>query len=353
MNMGYIDEKNKQMKRYGELRKQYDEVAELDEYHQVCSQMPFDFLSAKQSAEVLTLAKEMGEDSRMKFSRADEAISLFTKIINTKKDKDRLLDNASLVVNADELARELNRFVDSTPYLSESLKVSEGGSVVSIANQVIKLLPSYPDLMTKSFLKSYALSCIESFDKDGLERVANAGCLSKGIVSGIEVEDKALKEKLDYVKSLFETSAKKEPERSEETKSERSEATERSEESKTVVFSKVKVVGVTHSNEDGESRQKILEDMSKENNPDLKLLKIVFTKDSTSKPAVEVRWGEKLCGYLSQQMADNLDANYKDFDLVVMSSMIKGGENGLSFGLEIDFEARERNLYKENEAERG
>lgn len=339
MNMGYIDEKNKQMKRYGELRKQYDEVAELDEYHQVCSQMPFDFLSAKQSAEVLTLAKEMGEDSRMKFSRADEAISLFTKIINTKKDKDRLLDNASLVVNADELARELNRFVDSTPYLPETLKVSEGGSVVSIANQVIKLLPSYPDLMTKSFLRSYALSCIESFDKDGLERVANAGCLSKGIVSGIEVEDKALKEKLDYVKSLFETSVKKEPEPARE--------------SKTAVFSKVKVVGVTHSNEDGESRQKILEDMSRESNPDLKLLKIVFTKDSTSKPAVEVRWGEKLCGYLSQQMADNLDANYKEADLIVTSSAIKGGENGLSFGLEIDFEARGKNLYKENEAERG
>lgn len=312
--MGYLEERNKQYEKYEKMWKAWDEVINKTDYFNICSQMPFEFLRAKQSAETLTLVKEMGEDSKLKFSRVDEAISLYSKIVNTMKDKDTLLDNASLIVKADDLAKEINAFVDSTPYLSDNLKVSEGGSVVSIANQVIKMLPDYPELMTRSFLRIYIESCIDSFSKEGLALVAKAKCITKNGLTDIRKDGTPeFKQKLEYLKEILGVPA-------------------------VIHYPKITVVGVTYSNDDGVSRQELLRAMKEADNLKITLNPTVFEKDGVSKPAIEVLWGNSLVGYLGQELASNLTSNYSNASYEVQDAFVRGGTDGLSFGLSIDFD---------------
>ena len=82
---------------------------------------------------------------------------------------------------------------------------------------------------------------------------------------------------------------------------------------------RTKVVGVTFDNEDGENRQDILSRMS--GNEDITVEKYTYNGE----PAAYVKWGDKVLGNLSAELAGNLARKYPKARYTAEILEISGG----------------------------
>ena len=80
-----------------------------------------------------------------------------------------------------------------------------------------------------------------------------------------------------------------------------------------------KVVGVTFQNDDGESRQDILSSMT--GDEEIEIEKTIYNGE----PAAYVKWGNKILGYLSAELAKDLAAKYPNARYTAEILEISGG----------------------------
>lgn len=82
---------------------------------------------------------------------------------------------------------------------------------------------------------------------------------------------------------------------------------------------RTKLVGVTFDNEDGENRQDILSSMA--GDEEIEVEKYTYN----GKPAAYVKWGNKILGNLSAELAEDLGRKYPDARYAAEILEISGG----------------------------
>ena len=93
---------------------------------------------------------------------------------------------------------------------------------------------------------------------------------------------------------------------------------------------RTKVVGVTFNNEDGENRQDILSRMS--GNEDITVEKYTYNGE----PAAYVKWGDKVIGNLSAELAGDLARKYPKARYTAEILEISGGVQTFGCNIELD-----------------
>lgn len=93
---------------------------------------------------------------------------------------------------------------------------------------------------------------------------------------------------------------------------------------------RTKVVGVTFNNEDGENRQDILSRMS--GSEDITVEKYTYNGE----PAAYVKWGDKVIGNLSAELAGDLARKYPKARYTAEILEISGGVQTFGCNIELD-----------------
>lgn len=93
---------------------------------------------------------------------------------------------------------------------------------------------------------------------------------------------------------------------------------------------RTKVVGVTFNNEDGENRQDILSKMS--GSEDITVEKYTYNGE----PAAYVKWGDKVIGNLSAELAGDLARKYPKARYTAEILEISGGVQTFGCNIELD-----------------
>lgn len=99
---------------------------------------------------------------------------------------------------------------------------------------------------------------------------------------------------------------------------------------------RTKVVGVTFQNDDGESRQDILSRMT--GDEEIEIEKTTYNGE----PAAYVKWGNKILGYLSAELAKDLAARYPNARYTAEILEISGGVQTLGCNIELDVVVEEQ-----------
>ena len=99
---------------------------------------------------------------------------------------------------------------------------------------------------------------------------------------------------------------------------------------------RTKVVGVTFNNEDGENRQDILSKMS--GSEDITVEKYTYNGES----AAYVKWGDKVIGNLSAELAGDLARKYPKARYTAEILEISGGVHTFGCNIELDVIVEER-----------
>lgn len=98
---------------------------------------------------------------------------------------------------------------------------------------------------------------------------------------------------------------------------------------------RTKVVGVTYNNDDGENRQDILSRMS--GDEDITVEKYTYNGE----PAAYIKWGDKIIGNLSADLARDLAAKYPKARYTAEILEISGGRGVHTFGCNIELDVIE------------
>ncbi len=327
--MGYKEAYKDHFNHYKELLKQYEDITLDNHYLSVCEDMPFAFLEAKHKAETLELYRDIGkkDEAPFKFSRADEAITFLRGITDTKEKVDEILENASVIVRAGELAHELNTFIENSPYLSNELMISENDRIVSIAKDCLKKLPGYSKMMTKAFRYSFIESCIESLQSQGLKMVAQTGYIKPGDMKNIRLTGSDHYEKnIAFLQEFFGL--------------------------KDLIceHQTIRLAGTTHKNEDGSSRQDFLKEVGNyKGEIPLKCTNGIYHNPKNGKDvnSVEIAWNGKILGYVPQAIVDNMFDKYGDPQFKADFIKIVGG-GSVSYGCEVEIGVVAKELVKED-----
>lgn len=325
--MSYTKEYTKDMNNYTNLLKKYQDMISTEEYHDICQTMPFTFLNAKQTAETLELYKDIGKNSIFHFKRADEAIVFYNTICDLKRNVDTLLENASYIVEAGKIADEINKTVENSVYLQNTLKVDVSSRIVEIAKECLNLLPNYPNLMTKSFLYSFIENCINCLNKEGLDQLIDLKIMKSAYMNEIKLTGSEFyKENLSYLQKKFNLP---------------------------VLLNEhhvIRIKGTTFKNEDGSDRQEILKRISEEKNPvTLECFSTIYTPEiGNPEKSIEVHWKGQCIGFIPKDIVKEVYEKYDNPQFTATFKEILGGKD-ISYGCQIEFGiiAKEYNKSKE------
>ena len=311
--MGYIEERNKALESYNKLSQKFNEEIISDRYIDIKENMPFKFLNAKHQAEILQMFKET-KKLTVHFERVDEAVLFLENILTVRKQVNSLLDDATFIIKINEDAEKINDIVEKSPFLSENLKVSMDRGIVNISNECIKVLPDYKDILTKEFKKAYTENCINDLNKNGMDVLIDKKYIEEHEIKELNpVGSPNYTENMKYLQQKFNI---------DELYNEKYT---------------VRVVGTSHQNDDGSSRQEIIKSMSKEKG-EIKL-KCNMTKwienVGKEKDAIEIIWKDKLIGYVDQESVDKLHAKYDNLKVFAELENISGG-NGAFYGCKVN-----------------
>lgn len=330
--MGYKEAYKQDLSRYNELIKEYEEIINDPHYMTVCEEMPFVFLEAKQKAEMLELYRDLGDknEAPFKFNHADEAINFLKSIISLRKNLDEILENASIIVRADGLAKEINSFVEESPYLPNDLCVGENSRLSGIAKDCLEKLPKYPTLMTKAFQRSFIESCIECLEPQGLDMLVKTHYIGIKDMSDIRLTgSKAYEDNIAYLQGRFNLSEL------------------------VCEHQTIRLAGTTHANDDGSSRQDFLAEVAKyKGEIELKCKKGKYNNKKLGKlvDSVEISWNDHVLGYVPQGVVDQMFAKYGDPQFKADFIKIVGG-GSVSYGCEVELGVVAKELEKEAEEE--
>ena len=308
--MGYEESYKQAVVGYNNLIALYNEKVTQENFQQVARSLPFDFLEAKHKAEMLTLYKQLGEKGQMHFRSAEEAAALYSSLGEIKKGIGSLLNGASIIVEAEKIKQKINEMVSESPYLPGDLALEEDDVIYPLAQDCLKTLPTYPQLVTKKFRSAFIEGCVQSLTPDGIVKLAQLGVVKK---QDLEILEQAgiYTEKLAPLASYF---------------------------GYKVIYKVTKVRGTSYSNENGVKRQDVLKKIIDEKgSKGIILEKSKWTPEGSTeeKNAVGVYYDGDQAGFVGQDVVDEMYAAFEEPEFSAKFSKGLGGKDGLNYGLEI------------------
>ncbi len=300
--MGYNEECKKAMEEYKKFHAEFEEIISSDVYKIAQQSLIFDFLEAKYRCDYLKLYSTGG---KMRFRDSQDAFAFINSIKEIKKNTGKLLEGASIVAKADDVANEVNELVALSPYLPADLMIDFDHKFGMLAKDVLKELPEYGNMVTKKFREDFLISCKEQLSDDSLLRLAQYGVITK---NDMDLFKGSSSEKVlnDFFKDAPET-----------------------------INRTCRIRGTSYKNPDGISRQTILKQIHE--SPNMCILSAKRGKwedNGVVKPCVEVYREKDLVGYLPQELVDEMESRFKDPSYKVFASkFLRGSDEYL--GLEV------------------
>lgn len=312
----YQEQYGEALNLYKEMLQSYDEMVSSARYHEILGTMPFEFLNANQLCEKLLLYHKLEKKPKMKFGSVDEVIVFYRNLIQFDRKTEQLLEDAAFIANVGSVAKELNEYVCTSPYLGNNYCVQPNIEVINIAQKCLLELPQFPKLRTKEFRWNFIESAILSLEMEELNDLVTRHIIKPADIDNISLNENVLgyHEKIEYLCKLLNRD-------------------------KPIAASyNLKLKGVTFANLDGSSRQENLESLMKyaeENAGEIPLRAESYTyvpEIGNPEPAIRIYWGEKEIGNIAKDVAEEITNKYKNPQFTATLEKISGGENGLNFG---------------------
>lgn len=318
--MSYQEYLNKNIDRYQELKNQYDEIITSDKYQSIISTMPFDFLKARYIIEMLSLFKETDGKMSFTFTSGEEAITTFKSIINFKNISENILDSASFMAEFIEVCENINKLVDESPYLLDSLKVDISPRISRMTKDCLVQIPEYTSLKTKKFRLGFIESCIGCLSAGELNKV-----LMEGIIKGNDLDKISLTGSPHYeenIRYLCEITGHAQ------------------------LVTKnynLNLRGTSFKDDKGIDRQKYLADLKHQMNngiiPHLRAEIYTYYPEENchGEPAIRILNNNNVIGHIARDIAIGIVEEYENPQFKVILKSITGGDK-VNYGCNIDLQ---------------
>lgn len=286
--MSYPDNFNKCMESYKSLKDQYDLLTESDKYTEAYSKAPFELISAINICDLLKFFNSDNTKRKMEFTSAQDASSIYFEIINFRHKKDKVLEQADTLIQAGNIESKINKLIESTPYLPQSLQIDMDAQIYDMAKECAKKIPEYPKLLSKKFRNRFTESCIEYLSVEELDALLlDKTIRNENLDTIAPLGSEMYNTHLLHLCSVF------------------------GRDSILTNEMKLSLRGVTFPNDDGSSRQELLKQIKNTIDAGQKVnitaTQCMFTpKLGTPEPSVQIDWNGKTLGFLAKDVAQHL-----------------------------------------------
>lgn len=313
----YQEQYNKFFEMYKEIMGDYEELTSSPRYQEILETMPFEFLSAIQLCEKLSLFEKLNPKPRMHFQSLDEATVFYRNLINFNKKTDKLLEDASYIAEVQRTAEKLNALVTDSPYLGKRFCIEPNNEIIQLAGRCLTEIPQYPKKLTKAFRWNFIESAIYCLEKEDLAWLADSKVIKADDINHICLTESnpAYKEKVEF---LCQKLGHPQP---------------------IIASYTLKLKGVTFPNEDGSSRQENLtalrEYAESNSNKEIPLTAssyIYVPEIGTPEPAISVAWEGRVIGNIAKDAAAEITEMYTNPQFTASLSKVSGGNDGLNLG---------------------
>lgn len=323
---------------YDGMLTNYKSIVETSGYRDAVYSTPFTFLRVLYIAKRIdfyTMA-EAGKKPTFEFGSIQEAFSTYNDIMNFKQIVEELLDKASIIVQADNIAEKLNNYVKLSDYLDDNLMIQRNTLVTPIAKECISVLPRATREISAELRFDLLKDMLNVFSEKQIGILAAKGVFKREDVDmlvRISVSDTA-KKNIDVLCKGFGLLAT--PIKSVE----------------------LNLKGVTFSNEDGSERQVYLKELDEYikatgEHPALIIEPYTYQPElGEPEAAARVYWGEKCLGNLPREVASQVHEEYADKVMTASVINVVGGDS-VAYGVKIALDVCEPILNNNSiEAER-
>lgn len=295
-------------------------------------EMPYAFISLQAMYDTLLYYKNNStKPIRFGFKCFENVYDFYKKMLDFKKDSMAYFSKAEDIVKVQHLIAETNLNIINTKSLDNNLCVYYNEELFTLANKVLTLLPEYNQLITPEFKAVVLNSALHELPLSELTKLVDSNIIKENTFYYLKAEDDTAINKLEELKTYLE--------------------------SKGVVFQtektfNLKLKGVTFEGKDNIPRQvviKELEEAVKENkNIALELEQYEYVPDlGIPENACRVLWEGKDIGNLSKDTVAVLNEQYKNNKVFVSLDKIVGGDNGMSYGVDINLSVQLLELQKD------
>lgn len=295
-------------------------------------EMPYAFISLQAMYNTLLYYKNnRTKPIRFGFKCFENVYDFYKKMLDFKKDSMTYFSKAEDIVKVQHLTAETNLNIINTKSLDNNLCVYYNEELFTLANKVLTLLPEYNQLITPEFKAVVLNSALHELPLSELTKLVDSNIIKENTFYYLKAEDDTAINKLEELKTYLE--------------------------SKGVVFQtektfNLKLKGVTFEGKDNIPRQvviKELEEAVKENkNIALELEQYEYVPDlGIPENACRVLWEGKDIGNLPKDTVAVLNEQYKNNKVFVSLDKIVGGDNGMSYGVDINLSVQLLELQKD------
>lgn len=271
-------------------------------------------------------AQPKGQSLPMHFRSIQDAYATYIDITHYEERVGKLLDDAAVIVEADNMAKRINDYVALSDFLNPAQAVERNEFVTSAAKELVKAYPATLARLTPSLIHCIQRDILSGFDGRHIMAIQ-----ARGFVSADDIDTLTLicntaqgKENLEMIRAslgLQQPAIKK---------------------------AEIHAKGVTFPNPDGSSRQEYLKELDEyvkttKEKPSLTLIPYTYYPElGDPEAAVKILWGDREIGNLPKDVAIQIHGEYADKVLsATLVNVVGGGDKDMSYGLILNLEVRE------------
>ena len=315
--MSYSESLHSCMNEYEQKVESYNAIVNSDRYNELRATAAFEFILGLHICELLDCFNN-NNSAKMKYSSAQDAAAIYSRIVEFRNKKDEILDAADEVMKVKTLADEINELVSTNAYLPKTLLIEYDKNLCDLAEECLKHVPDYDKLLSKKFRNKFTESCIESLPNEELDQlVATKYIQAKNLDMISPTGSITYEKRLRHVCTLL------------------------GRESIVIAEYDHKLRGVSFDNEDGVNRQEILakmhEAVTNGENIKLEVERYEYTPEgSPSEPAIRVLWNGQAIGNLSRTVVQDI-LGKTDAPITVTANFVQlTGGGSVSYGCNVN-----------------
>lgn len=322
---------------YDNAHAKYLNIINSKEYIESIYSAPFDFLKALYLSKRVELFNDApaGKKPHFTLTSLQEAISTYKDIMLYKENITDLLDKATIINQAADIADKINNMVELSNYLDDNLLISYDAKIASLAKECVKELPRTAKFITSDLRESFLLdvaTCIK--EEPAIALLCQKKMFKRAdlnVIYHLAVTDEQ-KEGLNRLYKAFNV------------------------ETTPLLSTSLRLKGVTFEGKNGDDRQNniaLLKEyiQNTKEAPALAVEPFTYIPDIGSpEPAVRILWGERDLGFLPKDVAAEIHDKYDGKIINTSVKQIVGGDT-VSYGLEVNLEIIDPILEEEKEIE--
>ena len=328
----YDKEYQKDFLNYQELLKEYNKLINTSEYKNAIYTAPFEFLRVLYLSKRIDLYihSDNNEKPVFVFTSAQEVLSTYRDLINFNKDTNDLLDKATLIASADELANKINDTVNKSIYLNDNLIISKDEKISSIAKEYLQEIPKISKVIDNHLRINILTDVLNKFDEKQIVQLA-----MKNVFKPSDIEEFIQKGVNEKGKHNIEVLCK----------GFHYDLTP-------IKITNLRLKGTSFKTDSGISRQdniKLLKEyIENKGIPSLSVQFLTYKNDlGVEEPSVKVLWGDKELGFLPKETSAILHEQYSNKIISVKVKECLGGGT-CNYGLEVTLGIYEKMNEKNN-----